>query len=87
MLLLLAAEGALVTLLGVALGIVVTVIAIAVAGPWLQGQYGITLTAAPPTTEQWLVLVAMHRGGFAASLVPGWRAYRISLADGLTPRA
>jgi putative ABC transport system permease protein len=86
-LLLLAAEGAFVTLLGVALGIVVTVLAIAAAGPWLQGQYGITLTAAPPTTEQWLVLVAIIAAGFAASLVPGWRAYRISLADGLTPRA
>ncbi len=24
--------------------------------------------------------------GLAASLVPGWRAWRMSLADGLTPR-
>jgi putative ABC transport system permease protein len=24
--------------------------------------------------------------GFLASLVPGWRAYRMSLADGLSPR-
>jgi len=23
--------------------------------------------------------------GFLASLVPGWRAYRLSLADGLSP--
>jgi putative ABC transport system permease protein len=28
------------------------------------------------------VLVA----GMLASLVPGWRAYRLSLADGLSPR-
>jgi putative ABC transport system permease protein len=24
--------------------------------------------------------------GMLASLVPGWRAYRLSLADGLSPR-
>jgi putative ABC transport system permease protein len=24
--------------------------------------------------------------GMLAALVPGWRAYRMSLADGLTPR-
>ena len=27
-----------------------------------------------------------NRVGLAAGLVPGWRAYRLSLADGLTPR-
>jgi putative ABC transport system permease protein len=26
-------------------------------------------------------------GGCAASLIPGWRAYRLSLVDGLSPRA
>jgi putative ABC transport system permease protein len=25
-------------------------------------------------------------GGLVASLLPGWRAYRLSLADGLSPR-
>ncbi|WP_372525675.1 ABC transporter permease [Piscinibacter sp.] len=83
----LAAEGGVVTLLGVALGIVATVLVIAGAGPWLQGHYGIGLTASPPTLSQWLLLAAIVAAGFAASLVPGWRAYRLSLADGLSPRA
>ena len=30
---------------------------------------------------------ALLLGGWLASLVPGWRAYRLSLADGLSPRA
>jgi putative ABC transport system permease protein len=85
-LLLLAAEGAFVTLLGVALGIVGLAVAIAVARPWLQG-YGITLSASAPSAGQWWVLLAIVAAGFAASLVPGWRAYRMSLADGLSPRA
>ena len=83
----LAAEGGFVTLLGVALGIVATVVVIAAAGPWLQGHYGIGLTASAPTGSQWLLLAAIVAAGFAASLVPGWRAYRLSLADGLSPRA
>ena len=83
----LAAEGGFVTLLGVALGIVATVVVIAAAGPWLQGHYGIGLTASAPTSSQWLLLVAIVAAGFAASLVPGWRACRLSLADGLSPRA
>jgi putative ABC transport system permease protein len=34
---------------------------------------------------QWLALLAA--GGLLASLLPGWRAYRIALADGLQPPA
>jgi putative ABC transport system permease protein len=31
-------------------------------------------------------MAAVLAGGLLASLVPGWRAYRLSLADGLSPR-
>jgi putative ABC transport system permease protein len=82
----LAAEGAFVTLLGVALGLVATSIVIAAAGPSLQARFGIGLTLSAPTFEQWMLLLAVVVAGFTASLVPGWRAYRLSLADGLSPR-
>lgn len=83
----LAAEGGAVTLLGVVLGAAATALLIAVAGPWLQSRYGIGLALSAPTAEQWLLLAAVVVAGFLASLVPGWRAYRLSLADGLSPRA
>jgi putative ABC transport system permease protein len=35
---------------------------------------------------QWALLGAVVLAGMLASLVPGWRAYRLSLADGLSPR-
>jgi len=35
---------------------------------------------------QWLLLAGLLLAGWAASLLPGWRAYRLSLADGLSPR-
>jgi putative ABC transport system permease protein len=85
--LMLAFEGALVTLVGVAAGTLATALAIAVAAPWVQAQFGIALTLSPPTAAQWGLLGAVVAAGFGASLVPGWRAYRLSLADGLSPRA
>lgn len=85
-LLMMAAEGALVTLAGVALGVVCTIMATIAAGPWLQSHFGIGLKLSMPTTGQYLLLLAILTAGFLSSLVPGWRAYRLSLADGLSPR-
>ncbi len=85
-LLLLAAEGALVTAGGVLLGVLATVAAVLLAAPLLQQQFGITLSAGAPTAAQWGLLLAVLAAGMLASLVPGWRAYRLSLADGLSPR-
>ena len=85
-LLMLAAEGAAVTLLGVLLGAVAVAAAVIALAPWLQSSYGITLTLSEPTAPQWGLLAAVLSAGFLASLVPGWRAYRLSLADGLSPR-
>jgi putative ABC transport system permease protein len=84
--LLLAAEGALVTAGGVLLGVLATIAAVLFAGPLLQQQFGITLSASAPTAAQWGLLGAVLAAGMLASLVPGWRAYRLSLADGLSPR-
>ena len=86
-LLMLAAEGALVTLAGVLLGSLLLVLASVAVGPWLQQQYGIGLTLAAHGATQWALLGAVLAAGFGASLVPGWRAYRLSLADGLSPPA
>ena len=85
-LLLLAAEGALVTLAGAALGCVLTFACIAAAGPWLQTRLGVTLQLSAPTPSQWVLLAAVVAAGMLASLVPALRAYRLSLADGLSPR-
>ena len=85
-LLLLAAEGALVTLAGALLGAAVAAALVLGAGPLLQREFGITLSAAAPTVAQWGLFGAVVAAGMLASLVPGWRAYRLSLADGLSPR-
>ncbi len=85
-LLLLAAEGAWVTIAGALLGAAAAASAVWAAGPWLQQRFGITLQAGLPTAEQWGLFGAVLAAGMLAGLVPGWRAYRLSLADGLSPR-
>jgi len=52
----------------------------------VQQRFGITLLAGAPTAAQWGLFGAVVAAGMLASLVPGWRAYRLSLADGLSPR-
>ncbi|MGJ7494077.1 ABC transporter permease [Variovorax sp. RT4R15] len=83
---LLALEGAIVTLLGVMLGVLMAVLGIALLSPWLQSQFGLALHLSQPTLNEWALLAALLLSGWLASLLPGIRAYRLSLADGLSPR-
>ena len=83
---LLAIEGALVTLAGVLLGAAMAALGIALLAPWLQAQFGLTLALSAPTANEGLLIAALLVAGWLASLLPALRAYRLSLADGLSPR-
>lgn len=83
---LLALEGAAVTLAGAVAGVVLLAILSVVVGPWAQSHYGLTLSLALPGAGEMKLLGGVVLVGTLASLLPGWRAYRLSLADGLTPR-
>ncbi len=83
---LLALEGGAVTLAGALVGLLLLTLLTAALGPWLEAQYGLLLKLTLPSVEElrllgWVILV-----GTLASLLPGYRAYRLSLSDGLTPR-
>jgi putative ABC transport system permease protein len=83
---LLAFEGMAVTLAGAVAGVVLLAILSAAFGPWVQAHYGLALSMALPGPPELQLLGAVVGVGTLASLLPGWRAYRLSLADGLTPR-
>jgi putative ABC transport system permease protein len=83
---LLTLEGVWVTGAGVVLGVVFAQLGMALAAPWLQQGLGIRLQMSAPLPTQWALLVAVWLAGLLASLGPAWRAYRFSLADGLSPR-
>lgn len=85
-LLLLALEGLLMTLAGIAIGTAALATVLLALGPWLQAEFGLTLHLAQPTPMQWVLLGGLLAAGWFASLLPAWQAYRLSLADGLSPR-
>ena len=80
-------EGSGLTAVGALLGTAAALACAHLAGPWVQSQWGLTLSTAWPSPEEWALRAAVVTAGSIASLLPGWRAYRVSLADGLTPPA
>ena len=83
---LLTLEGLWVTCAGVVLGVLLAHAGMALATPWLQQSMGIRLQLAAPLPTQLALAGAVLLAGLLASLGPAWRAYRLSLADGLSPR-
>jgi putative ABC transport system permease protein len=81
---LLALEGMLLMLTGVLIGLAALFAFIAWLGPVLAQSYGIGLYLTPLTSGEWTLLGGIVAAGFLTSLIPALRAYRMSLADGLT---
>ena len=84
--LLLMIEGLFVTALGSLLGAALLFVVTAAAGPLVQAHYGLVIHTRFVSLEELKLLMIVVIVGLLASLVPGYRAYRLSLADGLTPR-
>jgi putative ABC transport system permease protein len=82
----LVAEGVMVTTTGALLGLALLTLGSMPAAPWLLERFGVVLGTRLPGSEELALLGAVIATGLIASLVPGWRAWRMSLADGLTPK-
>lgn len=84
--LLLSAEALFVTLLGALLGVALLALLTTLLAPLVQAHFGLSLSAHWVSSDELQLLAAVVAAGLLASLVPGYSAYRLSLADGLTPR-
>lgn len=84
--LMLVIEGLGMTLAGCLLALALLAAAGALLAPLAEAHYGLSIRAAALSREELPLLAAVIAAGLLASLVPGYRAYRLSLADGLTPR-
>ncbi|WP_339081170.1 ABC transporter permease [Pseudomonas sp. TMP9] len=73
-------------LAGVLLGILLLYMGIAGAQGYIQASYGLYLPLSLPTRYEWSLLGAILGAALLMGCVPAWRAYRQSLADGLSIR-
>jgi putative ABC transport system permease protein len=83
---LLSIEGFFVMLTGVLLGVVLLTASFFIFGPFLETRFGVAFRVTLPTIAEFQSLLWIVGAGFAVSLLPGFRAYRVSLSDGLSPR-
>lgn len=69
---------------GIAAGLGLLYLGIALAQRPLQAHYGLNLPLAMPSVHEWRLLGAILCAAILMGVVPAWRAYRQSLADGLS---
>ena len=81
---LLTIEAALLTLLGIALGLLLFYIGLAAFQPVIDRSYSLQLSVDTLDWDQWVTLGAIFVAGVLAGLIPALRAYRLSVADGMT---
>lgn len=73
-------------LAGVLLGLLLLYLGIAGAQGFVQANYGLYLPLTLPSRYEWTLLGAILSAALMMGCVPAWRAYRQSLADGLSIR-
>lgn len=81
---LLVSESALLALSGAVLGIVFVYVGLAAAAGPVEARYGFALTMGALAKTEWIFLGLVVLAGTLVGLVPAWKAYRSSLADGLS---
>ena len=83
---LLMAEAGILTSAGILLGIVLLYAALLILQPFVDTTYGLHLPVDPPKPAELEMLGVIVIAGCVAGLLPALRAYRLSLADGMTVR-
>lgn len=80
-------EAALMATAGAALGVILLYTGMWIARPHVDAAFGLYLPVSALTPRESAGLVAVVLGGTLVGMIPAIRAYRISLADGMTVRS
>jgi putative ABC transport system permease protein len=81
---LLIAEAGALALAGIAAGVALLYVGIACSQGYVQASYGLYLPLGLPSAYEWSLLGLVWGAALLMGALPAWRAYRQSLADGLT---
>ncbi|MBK1646374.1 peptide ABC transporter permease [Thiocapsa imhoffii] len=79
-------ESLLLILLGILAGLALLYAGLLIAQPLILSELGILIRLGPPALTEMLLLAVVLGAGLLISLIPGYRAYRLALADGLSIR-
>ena len=79
-------EAGLLTLTGVLSGMALLYVSLIAGQPIIEGRFGIFVPIGGPTSYEWILLGGVVAAGFLVGSIPSYRAYRLSVADGLSVR-
>ena len=79
-------EAAFLTLLGIALGVAALYLGLLTGRPWLESRLGLFIVVGWPSLYEFALMIVVAAAGVLIGLIPAYRIYRYSLADGMTIR-
>jgi len=79
-------EASFLTLLGLLSGLALLYILLFIGQPIIESQFGIFIQIGGLSSYEWILLGAVLLAGFLVGIIPSYRAYKLSLADGLAIR-
>ena len=79
-------EAALLTIAGIALGVAALYTGLLAGQPWLESRLGLFIALGRPSAYEFGLIILVATAGLLIGLVPAYRIYRYSLADGMTLR-
>ena len=79
-------EAAFLTAAGIILGVAALYIGLLAGQPWLESRLGLFIALSWPSVYEVGLIVVVAAAGLLIGLIPAYRIYRYSLADGMTLR-
>jgi putative ABC transport system permease protein len=68
------------------LGLLLLYGALITCTPWLESRLGLLLPIGPPSAYEVALIMLVAAAGLLVGLIPAYRIYRFTVADGMTIR-